>query len=405
MFQRISKQFDEVDNSNLFISCFTLVLLVNILYMMDISRVFLLIVMVSTSGLLLIKLKFSQLLSLEIVFKSVLLVKLSIYSLLIFIFTKVVSLMLNFSIFYAITIVSDVIVIVCCLVFALFYSLNNLKWSNISNSIKLSHTLILISSVIVNQDSNRFFGIFNNYNTTAIVTSLLAVVSLNDSLESVYSKNKNSFLINSVLFFISIFYTLETHSRTAILVIGFISVILLGRFITKAIYMKKSKWIISLFVITIVLSISSMIIPQFSSLIKSTSGKFIEKMSNGNILDGRQDIWNVVFKQSKLFGSGVYYFQNTTFPNIPVFAPHNTFVSILGISGIASMISFFSYCFVIVPKIVCNSIKTKTFNFVVIVLLLFFLLYSIPESMLYRPIMIISQLIIFIIPLKNIESE
>lgn len=155
------------------------------------------------------------------------------------------------------------------------------------------HFLLIMISILLNGfQLLSFTGIFRNSNSMGLV-SLTAIACIISLLNIIGIKSNKIYIILIILFLIT---CVASSSRTASLIsliIIFISPFLNGIYFSK-------KTVFSLF-----LSLSAIIIILNTSFFsESIIMKFQKYADQGDVLNERNEVWDVAFKNINLFGNG-----------------------------------------------------------------------------------------------------
>ncbi len=217
----------------------------------------------------------------------------------------------------------------------------------ISRSVLWSHLPIIFIPLLVQGLSIPYKGIFNNGNSFGIAIVMVFCIfsaKLFSYMDDFVFHKANKFVNRNTIFifvFLAILFVLGIYSGSRTATITNITILLVNSFnmVLKSIkkLRRKSLRRLTKSIITVLLSLLILFVftPIKDIFLNVFINKFIIKINQGNILSYRQFIWIETIKDATLFGNGRDYFVNT----LDVGA-HNTFISLLGQYGWATVIIF-----------------------------------------------------------------
>lgn len=247
--------------------------------------------------------------------------------------------------------------------------------------------LLIILYFIFYDGGIPYKGIYDNPNTMGgvLATSFILMIGMIfGALES--WKNKNIlYLISLIVLVIFIFnILLKTASRTSVVAVGFVFLILILIFALKKIIDKKIKMVLFCFLIfSLILFFMKF---YFLIIFENIILKFSNKSSSNDFFDGRGYIWDRTLNEAGFWGAGSDYF-------IREFSlgAHNSFISIIGRLGYiyGSLIIlcwlYLGYkCFKH-----CLKCRGDNYGYSYLALWLGFTILSLTEVMLYKSIMLL----------------
>lgn len=213
----------------------------------------------------------------------------------------------------------------------------------IANTILITHIPLLVISIALYPITTPYQGLFYNTNSfgsvagtvyVVILAKMLIKLDVQDLTRKITYKKTRSFLGFSALVFVGLL-VIFSGSRTSLIAITFVTIIGVAFLMVHLFRLKRlKKFIIRMSGLSIV---SILIIKVIQSLIPPHMYYYILlkfQIKSGDILDGRGDVWGETFQKSNFLGNGRYFFEETGL------GAHNTFISLLGQYGWATLIVF-----------------------------------------------------------------
>jgi O-antigen ligase len=228
---------------------------------------------------------------------------------------------------------------------------------------------VLISYLTKPVDFLPYTGIAANPNGFGQIAAI-AFISGFFTLITLSKKRRLAKILLIAAIILTLVSVIISSSRTSFLVVGIITLIMSVHFIVAR---RNFKPILTIIVVGLLVWFS----PIKEMFLNGMVEKFSTTYNEGNFLSGRTTVWQVVAKDSSLFGNGEDYFQKF------FEGAHNSIVYILGVYGIIPAIFLtafllFLIVFAFLHTIQSNKDTLTIFPFVIIVT---FTLFSMTEAM------------------------
>jgi O-antigen ligase len=228
---------------------------------------------------------------------------------------------------------------------------------------------ILISFITVPVQFLPYYGIVANPNGFGQIGAITVIAGI-FLLFTLPSRRKLTKVLVCASVVLSLVGVILSSSRTSILVIGMVTLI----FATYSIVIQKN---MKPLLIIIFAGIISWFSPIKELFITGMVDKFSTFYNEGDLLNGRLGIWEIVFNDSALFGNGEDYFQNF------FEGAHNSIVYILGVYGIVPALLLTIFLLLLIVIGFLNILKNKNDKFAIFpfVIIVTFFLFSMTEAM------------------------
>lgn len=244
-------------------------------------------------------------------------------------------------------------------------------------SLILGYTIITSGVTI-----NRFQGIFYNSNATGGAGATLCAIAIPYFL-FVYLNRKRGdttkLIFSVIVIVLSVFVTLISTSRTSILTVAGM-LVLMFLLMIKEINNKKRLLRIALIVVMAIIVLFFMLRSQYvESILEVIIEKFVAR--KGNEFAGRQNRWDIVFDRLSFFGNG----------EESAIGTHNTFLGFLDEYGYSAIISWALYIvFSLYNSLrIAFSKSTNQMKYLPLFSFVCFFLLSMFEGMMLKTIMLI----------------
>ena len=240
-------------------------------------------------------------------------------------------------------------------------------------------TLISISSGV----SFPYRGMFYNPNSLGSFYSLMTFFACGVILDHLLIKpiSKPLYLGTIAMLFISIAFALLSYSRIAfasslLAVFGILLFLLISSMSLKRLTVNKTYL---LYLVSALMLAFILIVANINAIQDIFIYKLETKLSAGDLTDDRASIWAAVWETRSIFGHGRDLGTVIRYE----LAPHSTYFSVLGASGLISFFLFISAC--IVSLLTCLKRSTiESYGYLPLFITVNFLTASITEGMLMK---------------------
>ena len=220
-----------------------------------------------------------------------------------------------------------------------------------------------------NRNPLPYSGIAGNSNgfgqiaAIAFIAGFLTLINLSKKRRV----GKNLLIIAMIVSLVSV---ILSSSRTSLLVVGFITLIISVYFVVAWRNFKP-------FLVIILLGLIGWFSPIKEMFIKGMIEKFSMTYNEGNLLSGRTGVWKIVINDSSLFGNGEDYFRNF------IEGAHNSIIYILGAYGIIPSILLSVFLLLLILLAFLHTIQSNKHIVTIfpLVIILSFTLFSMTEAM------------------------
>lgn len=277
-------------------------------------------------------------------------------------------------------------------------------YNNYDNYIKMINKLVFIVgvvvvvfSILVNPIGTKSYsGIF--YSSNAFGNTIAAFSSVCIASMFVNLSNKKNVTKQLVILLLLFYLILMSGSRTSIiamlitLIIPSLILLLRKELNIVQIFKMLSKYLVALIVVLLIISRVEIINNAFQTRIID---KFIKKSENQ--LDGRGEVWIETLKSASLFGNGRDHFATLGLGH----GAHNTFISLLGQYGWATLIIFSAFILYVLFKSIKSIILNQSYlQYYTLTTGLSFIFLSLGEAMLMK-----FSMFLFFITIGSLENN
>lgn len=209
---------------------------------------------------------------------------------------------------------------------------------------------------------------FGQLSTLSFITAIYLLIVKSNGKRPLQKLKKPLLFCALSISFISV---ILSQSRTSLVVMGAITLFLLFIYIIN-----HTSWKPLLFIFTIV-TIFLLFIPK-ETLLSGLIDKFSTSHSQGDLLNGREEIWGKVINEAVLLGNGSSYFDGFTE------GAHNSIIWILGVYGYLAALLFaifLLFALIVSIQFIFKKGNNHLVKFLPFIITLTFILFSMTESM------------------------